>query len=56
MTIKETINQLKDLKRDRESYFERRENDDLYRADAEACENAIAILEGLAYILADDLK
>ncbi len=45
MTIKEAITQLKDLKRDRESFFRKDGDDDVFRADAEACEIAIAVLE-----------
>lgn len=43
MTIKETISQLEDLKSDRESFYG--EDDEIYRADAQACDNAIAALE-----------
>ena len=44
MTIKETISQLEDLKSDRESFYNG-EDDEIFRIDAQACDNAIAALE-----------
>ncbi len=43
MTIEETISQLRDLKSDRESFYG--VDDEIFRADAQACDIAIAALE-----------
>lgn len=45
MTTKEAISQLKDLMRDRESFFNSDGDNDIFRADAKACEIAIEALE-----------
>ncbi len=45
MTAKEAISQLKDLMHDRESFFNNDGDDDVFRADARACEIAIEALE-----------
>ncbi len=44
MSIKEAITQLKDLKRDRESFFQNDGDDEIFRRDAEACEVAVKAL------------
>ncbi len=45
MTIKGAITQLKDLKRDRESFFNNDGDDEVFCTDAEACKIAIEALE-----------
>ncbi len=45
MTVKEAVSQLKDLMRDRESFFNNNGDDDIFRTDAKACDIAIEALE-----------
>lgn len=45
MTIEEVIRQLKDLKRDRECFYSKDGDDDVFHADVEACRIAAEALE-----------